>query len=163
MLPLWPSRSLQQSFLLTFCWHRASPTSRSSWPVALQISTLIPAVVAASVCGFGVSPGDVGSAELVEILAIGVPSGLTTTLRTGSRPAVCEAVNALPAAALAKAGVSAVVATAIALGPSAGRCGSIAADVFGVKFLSVDFSFCAADLHMIRQRAVFHERAADVA
>ena len=48
------------------------------------------------------------------------------------RLAVCEAVNALPAAALAKAGVSAVVATATALGPSAGRCASIAANVFGV-------------------------------
>jgi len=98
----------------------------------LADSTLIPAVVAASVCGLGVSPGDVESAELVDILAIGVPSGLTTTLRTGSRPAVCEAADALPAAALAKAGVSAVVATATALEPSAGRCASIAADVFCV-------------------------------
>ncbi|MGO9422447.1 hypothetical protein, partial [Roseiarcus sp.] len=82
------------------------------------------------------SPGDVESAELVDILAIGVPSGLTMPLGTGSRPAACKAVNALAVAALAKAGISAVVATAIAfaiaLGPSAGRCASIAADVSGV-------------------------------
>ena len=46
-------------------------------------STLTPAVVAASVCDFGVSLGDVESTELEDIVAIGVPSGLTKTLRTG--------------------------------------------------------------------------------
>ena len=40
--------------------------------------------------------------------------------------------SALPAAGFAKAGVSVVVATATALGPSAGRCASFAADVFAV-------------------------------
>ena len=98
----------------------------------LAESTLIPDVATASVWGFGASPGDVDSAELVDILAIGVPSGLTKPLGTGSRPAAWKAVNALAVAALAKAGISAVVATAIALGPSAGRCASIAADVSGV-------------------------------
>jgi hypothetical protein len=59
-------------------------------------STLTPAVVAASVRGFGVSLGDVESTELAETIAIGVPSGLTKTFRSGSSRAVCETVNALP-------------------------------------------------------------------
>jgi hypothetical protein len=50
----------------------------------LAESTLTPAVVGASVCGFGVSLGDVESTELAEIIAIGVPSGLTKTFRSGS-------------------------------------------------------------------------------
>ena len=81
---------------------------------SLAESTLTPAVVAASVCDFGVSLGDVESTELEEIVAVGVPSGLTKTLRTGSGRAVCEVVSALPAAALTRAGVSVVVATAVA-------------------------------------------------
>jgi hypothetical protein len=47
-------------------------------------STLTPAVVAASICGFGPSLGDVESTELEDIVAIGVPSGLTKTFRSGS-------------------------------------------------------------------------------
>ena len=47
-------------------------------------STRTPAVVGASVCGFGVSLGDVESTELEDIVAIGVPSGLTKTFRSGS-------------------------------------------------------------------------------
>jgi hypothetical protein len=97
---------------------------------SLAESTLTPAVVAASVCDFGVSLGE--STELEEIVAIGVPSGLTKMLRTGSGRAVCEAVSALPAAAFTRPGVSVVVAAAVALGPSAGRCASFAADVFAV-------------------------------
>ena len=64
---------------------------------SLAESTLTPAVVAASVCDFGVSLGDVELTELEDIVAIGVPSGLAKTLRTGSGRAVCEAVSALPA------------------------------------------------------------------
>jgi hypothetical protein len=92
-------------------------------------AALAPALVVVTVCGFGVSLGDVVS---VVILALAVRSCLTTALRTGSPPAACEAADALPVAALAKAGVSAGVPTTTALGLSAGRCASIAADVVGV-------------------------------
>jgi hypothetical protein len=47
-------------------------------------SIVTPAVVGASVCGFGVSLGDVEWTELAEIIAIGVPSGLTKAFRSGS-------------------------------------------------------------------------------
>ena len=69
-------------------------------------------------------------ALLEDIVPIGVPSGLTKALPTGSRRAVCEAVSALPAVALVAAGESVVVATAIALEVSAGPCASSGADPF---------------------------------
>ena len=47
-------------------------------------STLTPAVVGASVCGFAVSLGDVESTELADIAPTGVPSGLTKAFRSGS-------------------------------------------------------------------------------
>jgi hypothetical protein len=103
----------------------------------LEESTLTPPVVAVSANGLGVSLGDVESVELADIVAIGVPSGLTKTFRSGSRRAVCEAVNVLPVAAFARAGISVVVANAIALEPSAGRCAPIAADVFVVDSLAL--------------------------
>jgi hypothetical protein len=102
-------------------------------------STLATAADAGRSCGFGVSPGAVETAELEDVVAIGVRSTPAGPLWTGD----CEAVNAL-AVAVAGMGETAGVPTAAAFESLAGRWTSSGAAAFAVASIATLESLASA-------------------